>query len=623
MSRKSVALLISLIALSSTSAVAQAENPPADPVAVLKAAGLTLKNGSYVLAGEIEAESIRQKLDAIHTELARLEQQYLSRHPQYVKQAEATGSGSGEYQALCTLVSRMAEDMAEAWRTTQRRKEVVNRIPDEYRKLADDPQVKAALRALNKGRHPAFTLGPIAAYQRNILNQSVELLSTLGYHREGNLFWLEEEAGLVDLGVRIYSLWQQVAVGGPATLAQGTTKPLTGALLSARRVEFVQRVRELRRRVGAVQERRDALLAAGEASDAVIEINRFQGRLAQVSLGTNPRLGQVLKNLEAMEQAIPSLTDASRPAGPGPPAPIPDPAPDLPPAPPDLNKLPRYKVLRVADGDTVEVHRMPGTMSVRLLGVVAPGIDSPLLRARFLGELLNGQAVALVYDPGAPLDHGRTVAQVYRVPDGLFVNLKMVQEGYGVPAENAPESLQAALLAAEQEARAAQRGLWSPAAKVESAALEREKKRQHEESSKRLKETMAKKAEAKGQLRKRLEAAIAGDERTAAAQSLQLWAWQRKGVPLGNLLEAIVLADEQTAKQSIALWEQQYKPQDPSTIRQAHLAYLARLEAERKQREEEERRRAPEINAGPAAVAMALLVAGVLMLADRRRRGAA
>jgi hypothetical protein len=263
--------------------------------------------------------------------------------------------------------------------------------------------------------------------------------------------------------------------------------------------------------------------------------------------------------------------------------------------------------------------------------VAAPAIDNPRHRSRFLSDLVSGQDVALAHDSLAPLDKGRIVAEVYRVSDGLFVNLKMVQEGYGVPAENAPEALQAALLAAELEARAGQRGLWSPAAQVEEAALEQQKNQQHEIRDKGLKTNRGKKdpeTEALRNLRNWMDAA----DKQSAMQTLQLSALyaQTRGLDLAggegalrNWMDAVEAADEQTAMQAIALWERRYTPSSPGSIRQAHLADLARQEAERKRQEEEERRRAPEIDAGPAAVAVALLVAGMLMLADRRRLGAA
>ena len=342
----------------------------------------------------------------------------------------------------------------------------------------------------------------------------------------------------------------------------------------------------LRQRVDAVQKRREDLLAAGEAGDAVIEINRAQVKASQVKLGTNPGLKPVLQNLEAMERAMPTVEIALKAARPKPPAPIQDPFAAHAAAPPDLSKLPRHKVLRIADGDIIEVQKIPGVMSVRLLGVAAPTIDSPLLRSKVLGDLINGQVVALSYDPRGPLDKGRIVAQVYRVSDGLFVNLKLVQEGYGVTAANAPEPLQTELLTAEREAHAGQRGLWSPAAKAEAAALEKEKTRLHQDLVKGLTHPRGKKVEEKGALR--------------------------------NWLEVVDAAEEPAAMRWIDIWRRRYTPRDPGTIRKNALE-AARLAEEKRRRDEEERRRAPEIDAGPAAGAVALMVAGMLMLVDRRR----
>jgi hypothetical protein len=79
------------------------------------------------------------------------------------------------------------------------------------------------------------------------------------------------------------------------------------------------------------------------------------------------------------------------------------------------------------------------------------------------------------------------------------------------------------------------------------------------------------------------------------------------GAPRG-FVYALEAEDERTAMRSIGLWEGRYIPEAPETIWK---------------KAEEARRTAPEIDAGPAATAVALLVAGVLMLADRRRVRAA
>jgi endonuclease YncB( thermonuclease family) len=554
MPSKSIASLAGLLVLAAALAVAQTGIPPADPEQVLRAAGLARKDSSYVLAGELEAEAARQKAEAIHNGLAQREARYASLQSSYNSRASATGQGLEEYYHLKQLVDQMAADMLEAWRENSRYKDLVLRTQAEYASLARDAQVKAALRVLNKGRHPQVALGPAVAYERNVHSQAVELLKSLGYHVEGHVYWLEEEAELVKLGAEAARLWQEVAPaasGLPAPAHAGTPKPSSALLLAERRADLVELVHALRERVSAVQKRRDDRLAAGEARDAVIELNRIQGKTGQVSLGINPGLKAVLQNLDAMDRALPALEKVAKPAGPKPRAPILDPAPARTPAPADLSKLPHHRVLRIADGETIEVQKLPGVMRIRLLGVAAPANDSPLLRSKFLGDLLGGQIVALDYDPRGPLDKGRIVARVYRVSDGLFVNLKMVQEGYGATDASAPQPLQTEFLAAERAAHAGQHGLWSPASRDATAALEQEKNQRHETLIKGLQVARGKKRVAEP--------------------------------PVGpDWLNAI---NEEAAGVSISRWLLRLRPETPGRLREQ------RLESERQQKEKEEKER--------------------------------
>ena len=85
---------------------------------------------------------------------------------------------------------------------------------------------------------------------------------------------------------------------------------------------------------------------------------------------------------------------------------------------------------------------------------------------------------------------------------------------------------------------------------------------------------------------------------------------EEKGA-LRNWLEVVDAAEEPAAMQWIGIWRRRYTPSDPGTIRKNALE-AARLA-------EEKRLRAPEIDAGPAAGTVALMVAGMLMLVDRRR----
>ena len=90
--------------------------------------------------------------------------------------------------------------------------------------------------------------------------------------------------------------------------------------------------------------------------------------------------------------------------------------------------------------------------------------------------------MVLAYDPARSPTKGPIAARVYRVSDGLLVNLAMVKGGWGVIADDTPVALQGTLWAAEQEAMADRRGLWSPAARDTAAALDEAVAKRHEEA---------------------------------------------------------------------------------------------------------------------------------------------
>ena len=109
-------------------------------------------------------------------------------------------------------------------------------------------------------------------------------------------------------------------------------------------------------------------------------------------------------------------------------------------------------------------------MKIRLIGIDTPETNHPSRTVEcfgaeassFLSELLPlGTDVRLVYDVQRQDRYGRTLAYVYRVEDGLFVNVELVREGYA-QVYTAPPNVAHVdeLLALQAEARAAQRGLW-------------------------------------------------------------------------------------------------------------------------------------------------------------------
>ena len=128
-------------------------------------------------------------------------------------------------------------------------------------------------------------------------------------------------------------------------------------------------------------------------------------------------------------------------------------------------------VERVLDGDTSVV---AGGHRVRLIGVDTPETKDPRKPVQCFGReasaflsavLAEGSGVRLVGDVEERDVHDRTLAYVYRLPDGLFVNAELVRQGYARPLTIPPDVAHAdEFVALSAEARDAGRGLWSACA---------------------------------------------------------------------------------------------------------------------------------------------------------------
>lgn len=143
-----------------------------------------------------------------------------------------------------------------------------------------------------------------------------------------------------------------------------------------------------------------------------------------------------------------------------------------PPLPPVkvLTGKTAHEVVRVVDGESVLLD-MGGVMTkVRLFGVDAPGaLESPKRAEpfgeesrRFLKNLLKGESVYIEYDkePGHEDEYERPLAYLFRAPDGLFVNLEVVRQGYA--RMDAKEAFKYMKLFKDYEKRArkAGKGIW-------------------------------------------------------------------------------------------------------------------------------------------------------------------
>lgn len=127
-------------------------------------------------------------------------------------------------------------------------------------------------------------------------------------------------------------------------------------------------------------------------------------------------------------------------------------------------------VVKVIDGDTIEVTHAGRKEKVRLLGIDTPETKDPRKPVQCFGteasahtaELLPpGTEVILVPDVERRDRYDRLLAYVYRFSDHLFVNLELARGGYADLLTYPPNVAHTAeLSAAVAEARREQRGLW-------------------------------------------------------------------------------------------------------------------------------------------------------------------
>jgi micrococcal nuclease len=119
-------------------------------------------------------------------------------------------------------------------------------------------------------------------------------------------------------------------------------------------------------------------------------------------------------------------------------------------------------VSSITDGDTL---RVANGDAIRLIGVDAPESTACFAAeatARLRELLPPGTRVRLSYDAERRDSFQRTLAYVYRLGDGLFVNAAMAREGFVKQLAVAPNVAKAEeFAAAVTEARNADRGLWA------------------------------------------------------------------------------------------------------------------------------------------------------------------
>jgi micrococcal nuclease len=129
-----------------------------------------------------------------------------------------------------------------------------------------------------------------------------------------------------------------------------------------------------------------------------------------------------------------------------------------------------YYVVRVIDGDTIEVERSGEFATVRYIGIDTPEVKHPNQTGECYGEeaknenvrLVDGMPVRLVRDVSDTDQYGRLLRYVYY--EDTFINLALVQGGFAEAKTYNPNvAKQSELDTAETAAVAAKRGIWGEA----------------------------------------------------------------------------------------------------------------------------------------------------------------
>ena len=135
----------------------------------------------------------------------------------------------------------------------------------------------------------------------------------------------------------------------------------------------------------------------------------------------------------------------------------------------DFTKDTAHQVIDIIDGDTIKINYQGKLTTVHLIGVDTPETVHPQKPVEpfgkeatyFLKNLLLDESVYLRFDVQKTDKFGRTLAYLYRAPDGLFVNLELVRQGYGKVYTVFPFKHKTLFQHYGGQAQKAGRGLWN------------------------------------------------------------------------------------------------------------------------------------------------------------------
>lgn len=141
------------------------------------------------------------------------------------------------------------------------------------------------------------------------------------------------------------------------------------------------------------------------------------------------------------------------------------------PQEPVIRQVGTYHVASVVDGDTIKVETDGVIKTVRLIGIDTPETVDPRKPVQCFGKEASNKAKELMADQDVLLESDTTqgdtdkyqrLLRYVRLQDGTLVNQFLIEHGYAHEyTYDAPYKYQAEFKAAEMDAQANKRGLWS------------------------------------------------------------------------------------------------------------------------------------------------------------------
>jgi len=136
-----------------------------------------------------------------------------------------------------------------------------------------------------------------------------------------------------------------------------------------------------------------------------------------------------------------------------------------------------YRVTQFDDGDTIIVDMNGVEEKVRFIGIDTPETKDPRKPVQCFGKAASEFTKNLIGDKPVKLEadptntnrdrYSRLLRYVY-LPDGTFVNLEIVKQGYGFAYVGFPVQKMEEFKAAQRQAREQNRGLWAGCKPVEN-----------------------------------------------------------------------------------------------------------------------------------------------------------